>query len=183
MRRGMAQAEWLIVLGVLSMLAGIVVPTVWAYRRHQRLSMARADVTVLLQASRRFFEDYRYWPTEHTGQYGDFRYGDESSNREVLNVLRAVDGPGNPDHSVNPRKIVYIEVAPYREGWSGLTPDGAFVDPWNTLYQVVLDTDLNNSCIIDRSIYKPLLGEGVGVWSCGPDQRSDTPDDILSWAL
>ncbi len=98
-----------------------------------------------------------------------------------MNVLRAVAGPGNPGYSVNSKRIAFIEVREAEPGWSGLDQQGNFLDPWGQPYQIVLDTDLDNSCDISGSIYGRRIGEGMAVWSCGPDRESDTVDDVLSW--
>jgi hypothetical protein len=130
-----------------------------------------------------FHSEYGIWPSLYSGEYGDYRYGRSLSNALVINVLRGVAGPGNPQHAVNPRQIGFIEVAPAERGLSGLDSGGNFIDPWGVQYQIVLDTDLDESCDIEYSIYGYRQGQGAAIWSCGYDGISDTADDILSWEL
>jgi hypothetical protein len=92
-----------------------------------------------------------------------------------------VEGPGNPQHRGNEQQIVLLEVEPYRAGWSGLDASGAFLDPWGTPYQMVFDSNFDNVCDVENSVYGRLIGQGLALWSCGPDGRSDSADDLLAW--
>jgi hypothetical protein len=177
----MSRSEWVILAGVLAVILSVSASGVAVVRRRHRHAMARADLSALLEAGNHFYDEYGIWPTEHSGEYGDYRYGRRLPNAEVVNVLRATDGPGNHGHVINPKRIVFFEVEPYRQGWSGLDRHGDFLDPWGQPYQLVLDTDLDSSCDIEYSIYGKQVGKGMVVWSCGPDRLSDTADDIVSW--
>lgn len=167
--------------GLLLILISIVVPSWVVYDQNRRNALARADLRAMISASERFFLDYGYWPSPHTGVLDDMRYGREIGNDAVMNILRAEDGIGNEAHRNNPNRIVYIRIPPRTRGNSGLNERGDFLDPWGTPYQMVLDTDLNNMCQMTQSIYPNQVGVGIVVWSCGSDRRSDTPKDILSW--
>ncbi len=163
------------------MAAAIVFPALEADRRRQQQLAARADIRALLEAGNQFFEEYGVWPSEHSGQYGDFRYGRGDPNRYVMNPLLARDGAGNPGHAINRRRIVFLEAPAWRPGYSGITTAGDFLDPWGQPYQVVMDTDLDNLCDMRNSIYGLIPDCGMAVWSCGPDRVSDTADDLRSW--
>lgn len=179
--RRLSRAEVVFLLGLVLLILSIVLPSWFAIRHRHRLAMARSDLAAILEAGARFSREYGAWPTEHSGSRADVRYGRLVSNEEVLNVLRSVDGPGNRKFGENPQKMIFIEVEPYRPGWSGLDEAGAFLDPWGTPYEMVFDTDFDNVCVVPNSTYGRLIGQGMVVWSCGPDRLSDTPDDILSW--
>jgi type II secretory pathway pseudopilin PulG len=180
-RRGLSRAETCFLLGFLLLVISIVVPSWFAIRHRQRLAMARGDLASLLAAGARFAREYGGWPTEYSGSHEDVRYGRLLPNAAVLNALRSVDGPGNEAFKLNAQKMVFIEVEPYRPGWSGLSADGSFLDPWGVPYEIVFDTDFDNVCVVQNSIYGRLGGQGMVAWSCGPDRISDTADDILSW--
>lgn len=182
-RSGLARPEWVFLLGALLFVLSIALPSCHAVRHRQRLAMARADLRTLMESGLRYYREYGAWPSAHSGEPGDYRYGREVSNAEVLNVLRSQPGPGNEDYRVNTEKMIFLEVEPYRRGWSGLSPDGAFLDPWGMPYEIVFDTDYNNVCEVRDSVYGRLIGEGMVVWSCGPDRQSDTADDLRSWKL
>lgn len=145
--------------------------------------MARSDLVALVDSGHRFYNEYGTWPTARSGDAGDIHFGKEIANAELVNVLRAVDGPGNENGGVNVHRIVFFE-SPARDRWhSGLDVDGEFIDPWGRPYQIVVDANLNNVCDIPNSIYNNMIGEGMIAWSCGPDQISDTGDDLLSWRV
>ena len=178
----MCLAEWLIVAGVITVIASVVGSVLAMSSRQARMAMVRADFDMVLEASNRFFAEYEHWPTAFLNDYGDTWYGTElRSNAEVINVLRAVSGPGNQGHRVNPNRIVYVDMADYAPGFSGLNGRGAFLDPWGTQYQIVIDTDVNGNCTVERSVHGFVEDEPVLVWTCGPDGRTDTQDDIVSW--
>jgi len=175
--------EWAMIAGVVLVVIALVLPGVWAWHRVRRMAMARADIRALMEACENFYGEYGIWPTPHNGEYGDVRYGRHFPNALVLNILLARDAQGNLGHSVNTRRIAFLDVAPYQQGWSGMDSSGEFIDPWGTPYQIVLDTDLDNICQIEYSVYGRREDAGVVVWSCSRDRMSDTPDDLLSWEL
>ncbi len=180
-RYGMVRQEVSIILGILVICLSLVVSSLCAIHRRSVRVMVEADIQKLLRAGREFYSVYGVWPTTHGNEYGDFRYGGEVSNAEVLNVLRAVDAVGNMDHSVNPKRIHFSEFEFAGDGYSGLNAEGVLVDPWGYAYQIVMDTDLDGSCEIRNSVYGRRSGKGIVVWSMGADGVSGTRDDILSW--
>ncbi len=177
-----SKAEKLIGGGVLLIVLSIIIPVWVTVESDRREAMTRADLDMLVSASERFFFDYGYWPSPHMGTAGDVRYGREAGNELVMNILRAIDGPGNEGHRLNPDRIEYVDVGYRGRGRSGVTETGRFVDPWGSPYQIVLDTDMNNVCTMTQTIYPNQTGVGVVAWSFGSDRRSDTDRDILSWA-
>jgi hypothetical protein len=109
------------------------------------------------------------------------RFGQDVPNWELINVLRAVDGPGNANHVANPHRIVFLDLVPSGIGTSGVDANGDFLDPWGTPYQVIVDADASGVCTSENTVYGTGVSLGIIAWSCGPDRRSDTSDDILSW--
>lgn len=182
-RAGYSRPEWVFLVAILLAVLSVAGPGWMVWRRNQRLHWAQTDLAVLVQACRRYYAEYGTWPTARGGGREDVRFGFEVANREVLNVLRAVDGEGNEEHRVNPRRIVFIEALAYEPGMSGLDEDGDFLDPWGTPYQIILDANLDNACRVPNTIYNNFIGEGMIAWSAGPDRISDNADDILSWRI
>lgn len=168
-------------LGAIVLLTSWIGPAIWRWREGRRHLAARADVFALRDAALAFFAEQGMWPTARRCEPFDCRFGREIPNAEVLNVLRAVSGPGNEGHALNRDRTVFLSW-PRDDAYAGrLDEAGNAVDPWGTAYQIVLDTDLNGVCAVEHSVYHGVVGEGAMVWSCGPDRRSDTPDDICSW--
>ncbi|MBN1270367.1 MAG: hypothetical protein JXB04_12320 [Kiritimatiellae bacterium] len=176
-----SRAELAVLLGVVVIVFSLAGSALTVLQRERRAATVRSDLRALLEAGRRFYAEYGAWPTAQAGDYGDCRYGRRIPNAEVMNALRAVDGPGNAGHALNTRRIVFFHGAAQGRRGAGLADTGDFLDPWGRPYQIVLDADLDNACDIEASIYGRRAGEGMVVWSCGPDRVSDTKDDILSW--
>ncbi len=173
--------EWAIAAGVILIILSLVLPAVWKYRiMARRMSIGRTMSEVILAATK-YYVRYGVWPSGQTGASVDVRYGQKIPNREVINVLRAVDGPGNEGHRLNIGREVFLRVQPFQKMVGGVDSSGELLDPWGTPYQIVMDTDYSSLCDVDNSAYSGGIGEGVIVWSCGPDRISDTADDILSW--
>ena len=181
-RGGFSRAEFVFLLGIVLLVISLILPAREFYRRWQRLVMARGDLRSIVNAVQHYHARYILWPGQTGPQGGDIHYGTrQHSNSEVMNVLRAVNSPGNIAHSANTNRIVFLDIAPAAPGLSGLNPRGEFLDPWGGQYHIVLDLDYDNICAVPDTIYKRVQGEGVIAWSSGPDGKSDTEDDLLSW--
>jgi len=165
-------------------LAAVVGCGLWSRTLGERKEAVMADLKIIRQAVIAFRSQNDGYPTRMDVEY-DFRYGlaEDLSNNEVFNALRAVDGPGNEGHVVNPKKQVFIDVALAERGRSGLNARNEFVDPWGEPYQIVLDLDNNNLCDLALTIHRSAKGRRVAVWSYGPDRRGNTEDDLLGWQV
>ena len=153
-----------------------------AVRQQNQLRRVATDFGVIVSAIDRYYNEYRTWPSLYMGQEGDTRYGADRPNAEVLRVLRAEAGAGNPEHIANPNRIAFLPLLLEREGLNReMGGEGDYLDPWGSPYQVVLDTDANQSCFAEGSGYGLQPDQDLLVWSCGPDRVSDTKDDILAW--
>ena len=180
-RSGFSRSEVIFLIGIILLAASIMLPAREFVRRWQRLVMARGDLRSIATAVRHYHSRYNLWPGQSGRQGGDIHYGPRHSNSEVMNVLRAVEGPGNPKHAANSNRVVFLDVAACGPGLSGLNSHGEFIDPWGSQYHIVLDLDYDNICASSDTIYTRIQGEGVIAWSNGPDGKSDTDDDLRSW--
>jgi hypothetical protein len=180
-RQGWSRAEWLVVMGCLTLLFSISVPLLWARMMTDRVEQTQRDFSRVQEAAHRFFQDYGHWPSARAGQPGDVRYGILAGNRAFFNILQARDAEGNKGHGVNTRQVQYLALEPWRSRHSGVNAEGDFLDCWGSPFQVIVDTDLDQVCRAENSIYDPLIGHGLVIWSAGPDRISDTADDLVSW--
>lgn len=174
-------AEIFVAMGLLiigASLAGSL--SLYAARRRFVRETQRA-VGALLNAGARYRLEYGRWPGTREGQAVDVRFGVSGHpNRRFVTVLRGREMvPGWTD-AANPRGIVFWEPPDWRRGRVGVNEFGELLDPWGTPFQIVVDGDLNGLCDVARSVYGSVEA-GMLVWSCGPDRRSDTADDIRSW--
>lgn len=168
-------------LGLLVMATAVVVPLWWACCRYGYTSASARELQEIVAAGRRFNVEYGTWPAARTCGYVDCRFGLDHPNREVLNPLRAVEGPGNETNGINPRRVVFLQLPAFRDGVGGIDSHGDCLDPWGVPVQIILDTDLNGVCDEESTVHGAGIQSGIVAWSYGPDGRSDTPDDILSW--
>lgn len=180
-RGGFSRHEVVFVMALLALGAAVALPAHAFVKRWQRLVMARGDLRSIVSAVRNYHARYNVWPGQAGRQAGDAHFGRDRSNREVMYILRATDGEGNPGHAANTNRVVFLDVAPAAPGLSGLDPQGAFLDPWGQPYHIVVDLDYDNVCAAPDTIYQRIQGEGVIAWSNGPDGKSDTDDDLRSW--
>lgn len=178
----LTKAEWIVLAALILLILSAVLPArvAWLHRR-QRL-MAQHDVKALERAILRYQREYGTWPSPALAGSADVHYGRLRPNAELMRILRAEEGGGNPEHSLNPQRLMFIEIEPHKPGWSGLDSRGEFLDPWGTPYQIVLDSNYDNAAHVENSIYARQIGVGVLIWSCGPDRKSETRDDLTSWS-
>jgi hypothetical protein len=173
--------EMMVLSGAMVLALSVAGPAWARYNQVRSVRRARVGLFALIGAVRAYNAEYSAWPTLRSSSFTDTRFGLAVRNREVMNVLRAVAGAGNRRNNLNRNSIVFLDPPPCRPGHFGLDASGEFVDPWGMPYQLVLDTNLSGLCDAEESVYGRGLGAGVIAWSCGPDRRSDTPDDLLSW--
>ena len=176
-----SKPELTMLSGAILFVLSILGPLVWMSMERRIAQRVHDDMVLLLKAGHWFYQEYGIWPSQYVVEEGDYRFGQSIPNSEVINVLRSIEGPGNEHNEVNPNHMVFLELPVYQKGSSGVNEFGEFLDPWGSPYQIVLDTDLNTVCDVSQSIYGMGIPHGMIVWSCGPDGRSDTKDDILSW--
>lgn len=166
--------EMLVVIAIISILAAISLPVVGRALQNAKKSKAATEVKAIETAVKAYYNDYSRFPHQ-SGNVSDWVYGDgQVNNRNLINVLRAVDGPGNENHAYNTRRILYLEV-----GEGQLNDSGDFMDPWGNQYRIGVDTGFDNDVRLP-SPYGVVRGRSVVVWSVGPDVTS-TNDDIRSW--
>lgn len=175
--------EVLLILAAVLLVVSILAPAYIDISNRRKSVAAYSDMKVLISAAKQMNQEYRVWPSFEAPAEGDVRYGSDRSNASVVNTLLAINAVGNEGHKSNPTRINFVEVASGQPISLRLNEKGEFIDPWGSPYQIVFDSNYDNVCTIDNSIYERVIGEGVVVWSCGPDRKSDTRDDLLSWKL
>jgi hypothetical protein len=176
----LSKAEWMMLTGVVLIIVSLVGPGLWAYRAHVREARVRHTLHTLMEAGLRFHAEYGTWPSSRTCGYSDCRFGGGIPNREVIRALCATEPPNAGLPPANSHKIIYLETEPFRPGSCGVDDLGDLLDPWGMPFQIVLDSDMSGTCVVDNSIHG-TVESGMIAWSCGPDGQSDTRDDIVSW--
>lgn len=179
---GISRPEILLILSVFLALASIVLPVLLEIRQRNNSVRAYSDLRILVSAANRFNREYRLWPVATPPAKGDARYGARNANAVVMNILQGRDQPGNEQHRLNPSQIDFVAEVTEESPPLRLSDRGDVIDPWGSPYEMVFDSTYDSICTVENNAYGPVIGEGVLIWSSGPDRKPETSDDLLSWS-
>jgi len=179
---GISRPEILLILSIFLALASLVLPVLLEIRQRNNSVKTFSDLRVLISAAQRFNREYRLWPVANLPSKGDARYGEKNTNSEVMNILQGRDQAGNEQHRSNPSQIDFVAEVTERSSPLRFNTRGDVIDPWGSPYEMVFDSNYDSVCTVENNVYGPVIGEGVLIWSCGPDRKSETDDDLLSWS-
>lgn len=180
-RRGISRPEILFMLSILLGVLSIAVPALVDITQRSRSQLAYRDLRILVSASLAFNREYRLWPVAEVSSQGDLRYGWRRSNAEVMQILGGRETGGDESSVVNASGIDFLAQASDGIGTLSFNDQGEVVDPWGHPYEILYDANYDSICSIDDAVNGSVIGEGVVVWSGGPDGKVDTPDDLRSW--
>jgi hypothetical protein len=182
---GLARPELLFLLSILLLVLSIALPVAISWRNHERAVVAYSELHHLVHAADLFHREYQVWPVPDASGRTDVRFGPNRANGDVLRILKAESGPGNEEHRANPQQIDFLLLAGKAAAATSFrtSASGDVLDPWGTPYHMVFDANYDNIVAIPESILPDVVGEGVVMWSSGPDRRSDTADDLRSWGF
>jgi prepilin-type N-terminal cleavage/methylation domain-containing protein len=213
--------ELLVVIAIIIILAGLLFPAYQAVQNQAKRTQAKNDLTQIVTAVNAFYTEYGMYPVAAAATDTCFNWGDGACasqqrfpfNSTLLNELRActaTDTSCSAPASLNTRQIVYISppiVKDPNNPKSGIgtiaanASRGKFFDPWGAPYNVVIDSNYNNSVpniygaqSVGGAGVDPIL-QGVVAWSNGTDLQVGTnsnyvykdpttgaqSDDVISW--
>ena len=167
--RGFTLIEVLVVITIIGILASISIPVVGRAIESARRAQARTEVASLDAAVRAYYNEYSRFP--HQGSQDEYIDG----NANLINVLRARPGTGNPNHANNRRRIIFLE-AGERALTDSDNPD--MIDPWGNPYRVLVDMNFNG--VLTPPDHDSVEGRIVLVWSTG-DNPGDPRRHLTSW--
>jgi prepilin-type N-terminal cleavage/methylation domain-containing protein len=208
--------ELLTVIAIIAILMGLLFPAIGVIKEQARKVQAKNDVTNIVAAVKQYYTEYgKYPPVVDPPVPGgtDDVIGDPAAgatvtnNNALFNTLRSIPDGLNTNYKFNPRRIVFFEgksasdaTAP-RAGFSDKstnpTDKGNFYDPWGKQYNIVIDSDYDNTIAVDKQ-YSDFAAPnaprvGCGAFSMGKDNKlgtnddkiykkgSTTSDDVISW--
>jgi hypothetical protein len=186
------------VLFAISILMGLLLPgggSQYAARKAQ----ARNDETQLVTAIKAFYTAYGYYPCEKNpgDDTTDYFAATGPAQGKLIDILRATNSPTVKKY--NPQMIVYLDepfVRDFDHPKGGIGPNGAWYDPWGSLYLVKIDSNYNGSILNPYSANAgdAKLKTGAIAWSIGRDGKGAISatgggdrntgvynDDVLSW--
>jgi prepilin-type N-terminal cleavage/methylation domain-containing protein len=163
--RGFTVIELLVVLALMFILMTLLFPAVQSALDAAKKAQAKNDVTQIATAMVAFDTEYGRLPST-----------DPAPQQLTGDVLKALTAQND---TLNPRKIVFLEVQDFKRGRGGLK-GGIFVDPWEKSYYLALDTDYDNH--IGVSTTGGVAGDSeimkkVGVWNNNENRRRQ----VRSW--
>ncbi len=179
-RYGFTLVELLVVIAIIAILMAITVPVISSAIDSARRAQAQTEVRSIATASVAYLNEYARFP--HGSGGSDQSYGEVGrQNEELINVLRAVPGTGNPNHQNNPRRIVFLEVSDRSLDTETPATGGNFMDPWDNQYNITLDTDFDGDCNVP--MYGLVENRRAVAWSFGKETAggSDTNKHVRSW--
>lgn len=178
MRRkdGFTLIEILVVIGIMTMLAALLLGGLTAAKNKAKRTEARQVVAQIVEAWNAYYIDYRHFPNNGPGKsFNNLT----SMNVDAVRILQGnYEEDGSADNkwaNKNPRHTRYMDFHKYYTEQSGFT---GFKDPWGNVYQISLDEDYDNQVTGNNG---QKLNHIAVAWSMGPDGESGTGDDICSW--
>jgi type II secretory pathway pseudopilin PulG len=156
-----------VVIAIIGVLMSLLFPAVQGALDAAKKAQAKNDVVQLATAIVAFDTEYGRLPdTNAAPAQLDF-------SRDPYNALIA------SNDSLNPRKIIFIEVFPYKRGKGGLS-NGIFVDPWANPYYVAVDANYDNQVGVSTNgtaTTNTTIMKKVGVWNNNTNSRRQ----VRSW--
>lgn len=168
-KSGMARSEWLFIVSLFFLLACLVVPAFFSWKKHHQIRRTYTEIRVLVSAIQQYKKEYKSWPGGDAAK-ADPRYGFRNANAVIVAALKS-----------NPGQIDFVAMKSVGGVVPAIDQDGNAIDPWKSQYQIVVDGNFDSICTIPDSAYAEITGEEILVWSNGPDRKSDTDDDLRSW--
>jgi len=216
---GFTLIELLIVMAIIAILLGLLLPAIRAVIQAARSKEAKSNCLAIVVAVKQYHTEYGKYPEiggDSTSK--DAMVGDEACeagnyqgpNRNLFDILRAIDRGTNKGNVLNPRKIIFFEgraVADKDHPRSGFVEtgdtnkEGCLYDPWGQQYNVIIDSNYDHMLDVDQ-IYQDAGWKAngrphtdVGAFSLGRDgvisgkktlegkyrEGEDTSDDVISW--
>lgn len=162
---GFTLIELLVVIAIIGILMSLLFPAVQSALNAAKKAQAKNDVTQIANAIIAFDTEYGRLP------------GDDGAPQQLTgSLLNALIGKND---TLNPRKIIFLEVLNYRKGKGGIS-NGIFVDPWADPYYVALDGDYDNQVGVStngQASSNSTIMKKVGVWNENPNNRRQ----VRSW--
>ncbi|TET34239.1 MAG: prepilin-type N-terminal cleavage/methylation domain-containing protein [Planctomycetota bacterium] len=212
MRRGFTLVELLVVISIITILAGLILPSIWRAKTKAKITKA-ASYIAQLEAYLQLYHDYEdngdYPPTSLRDLGKNFGTNGKNDGIESLLACLASKESGAPYH-IPPEKDIRNsdkdKIPKSFDNDRGVETKDAYevVDPWGNPYVYVHHRDYDTSgSKKHKYTYRAWDGKLVKIkpgrskvtksfhnimkymiWSFGPDRKNDNGegDDICNWS-
>jgi len=149
--------EMLVVIAIISILAGLVFPALGLARQNAKKSKANSECQSLKTAIIMYESEFSCWPVKASNE------GSAISSGDYVAMCKRLTGE-------NGKKMMFYEVG------VGFEESKGILDPWGNQYQVILDTDFDGK-IANSGDVATIAGKElrtrVAVFSFGVDRKKD----------
>ncbi len=154
--------ELLIVIAIIGILMSLLFPAVNGAIDAAKKAQAKNDVTQIATAVIAYETEYGKLPDTN------------SSVKVTGDWLKALGGSNAAN--LNPRQIVFIEIAAAKRSKSGTNATGDFVDPWGGNYMISFDDNYDNSLTsVGTNGSGGTIRKKVAVWNDPATQTNPVP--------
>ena len=167
---GFSLLELLIVVGIITILLGLLLPALRAVTRHSRRIAAQHETKMIEAAWKQYYATYARWPT-NSGAIG------ETISGTLAAMLQGIPDKGDEGFELNPRRLRFVD-------FTRLNGDGDPVNPWllrDGYYHVRFDTDFDGIIPADPPISNDVPRDVI-VWTYNADRQPGDPEYVVgSW--
>jgi prepilin-type N-terminal cleavage/methylation domain-containing protein len=153
--------ELLIVIAIIGILMSLLFPAVNSAIDAAKKAQAKNDVAQIATAVVAYETEYGKLPD--TNEFPKIVTGD---------WLKALGGSNVGTPPLNPRQIVFLELAGAKRGKSGTNSSGTFVDPWGGNYMIWFDGNYDND--VKGGTNSVSIRKKVAVWNDPSTQSNST---------
>lgn len=204
---GFTLLELLVVIVIISILAGMIFAAGPAIMRAARKASTKSDIKQLVIAINSFYGEYGRYPVDPGMQGSDVYIGGTNGtpNGNLMAVLLADPTGWNAGNRLNPKRIVFLNPNTARGSESsprnGLGRDGNYYDMWGQQYQIIIDTDYDDIIraqenkkfdfvdmgVTDGGAFRNIGGVLIlsygedGLMGKKGDKKYKGSDDVASW--
>lgn len=189
LRRGFTLVELLIAIAIIATLSAISYSVVFKQLKEAKVKETQAIIRSLEDGIEGFYTDYNILLYDKSEN--EFKLTENTP--ETIFILSNLDARELEDTDYyNTRNKRYLNIDDSDSGSNGIVRDTqtglpkGLKDSWGTDFITIWDADLDGKIKLNNnpSIWESpdeVNGKRVLIYSCGPDRKSGTADDILSW--
>ena len=168
-RRPFTLIELLITMLIITILAGILLPTIRSAMRATKEGKAKSEINSLITAMKLYESEYDLMPFGYDEDEDSSTAVLSDDEYEIMISFPSQTGDDEDKEEGNARKLKILSVKKVAE----------YLDPWKNRYHVVGDVNGDDSISTDLVVGMydgEDLPRSVVVWSAGADKKYDSTD-------